>query len=96
MARRASASRPAPGRHLLFVPAIRRTAELVQEAAAASLEQSAGVEQARAMAVVDQVTRRDASAMEELSSRTARMLAAGALQQQPAFFQRHRAPRQRR
>ena len=38
---------------------IRRTAEL-QEVAAASLEQSAGVEQvARAMAVVDQVTQRN-------------------------------------
>ena len=72
-----------------LVPAIRRTAELVQEVAAASLEQSAGVEQvARAMAVVDQVTQRNASAAEELSSTAEEMSSqAAALQQLTAFFQ---------
>jgi methyl-accepting chemotaxis protein len=52
-----------------LVPAIRKTAELVQAVTAASQEQSAGVEQInRAMAQVDQVTQRNASSAEELSS----------------------------
>jgi methyl-accepting chemotaxis protein len=52
-----------------LVPSIKRTAELVQEVTAASLEQSAGVAQInKAMAQVDQVTQRNASAAEELSS----------------------------
>jgi methyl-accepting chemotaxis protein len=52
-----------------LVPAIRKTADLVQEVAAASQEQSAGVGQvSKAMAQVDQVTQRNASAAEELSS----------------------------
>ena len=52
-----------------LAPAIRKTAELVQEVATASREQSAGVAQVnRAMTHVDQVTQRNASAAEELSS----------------------------
>ncbi|WP_242393626.1 methyl-accepting chemotaxis protein [Anaeromyxobacter oryzisoli] len=52
-----------------LVPAIRRTAELVQEVAGASQQQSDGVAQVgKAMGVVDQVTQRNASAAEELSS----------------------------
>lgn len=52
-----------------LAPSIRRTAEVVQEVAAASAEQAAGVGQMnRAMAQVDQVTQQNASAAEELSS----------------------------
>src|SRR5262249_15525324 len=52
-----------------LVPSIRKTADLVQEVAAASAEQSAGVAQInKAMAQVDQVTQRNASAAEELAS----------------------------
>jgi methyl-accepting chemotaxis protein len=54
---------------LELVPTIRKTADLVQEVAAASSEQSAGVSQvSKAMGTVDQVTQRNASAAEELSS----------------------------
>jgi methyl-accepting chemotaxis protein len=61
-----------------LVPVIRRTAQLVQEVAAASREQSSGVlEINRAMGQVDQVTQRNASAAEELAS-TAEELAAQA------------------
>jgi methyl-accepting chemotaxis protein len=72
-----------------LVTAIHQTAELVQEVAAASQEQSSGVAQvSRAMGVVDQVTQRNASAAEELSS-TAEEVAsqASALQQLVSFFQ---------
>jgi methyl-accepting chemotaxis protein len=52
-----------------LVPAIRKTADLVQEVSAASQEQSTGISQvSKAMAQVDQVTQRNASAAEELSS----------------------------
>ena len=52
-----------------LVPAIRKTSDLVQEVAAASLEQSSGVNQInRALANVDQITQRNASSAEELSS----------------------------
>ncbi|WP_257313192.1 methyl-accepting chemotaxis protein [Geothrix fuzhouensis] len=84
-----------------LVPAIRKTAELVQEVAATSREQASGVKQMnKAMSQVDQVTQRNASAAEELSS-TAEELAsqAEALQQLVAFFKvagedvfAHRAP----
>ncbi len=84
-----------------LVPAIRKTAELVQEVAATSREQASGVKQMnKAMSQVDQVTQRNASAAEELSS-TAEELAsqAEALQQLVAFFKMagedafaHRAP----
>ena len=71
-----------------LVPAIRKTAELVQEVTAASAEQSSGVTQInRAMAQVDTVTQRNASSAEELSS-TAEELAAQSeqLQQLMTFF----------
>jgi len=52
-----------------LVPAIRRTADLVQEVAAASGEQASGISQInRALTSVDQVTQRAASAAEELAS----------------------------
>jgi methyl-accepting chemotaxis protein len=71
-----------------LVATIRKTAELVQEVSAASKEQSAGVEQvSRAMSSVDQVTQRNASAAEELSSTAEEVAAqANALQQLVAFF----------
>jgi len=72
-----------------LVPAIKKTAELVQEVAAASREQSSGVTQMnKAMGQVDQATQRNAAAAEELSS-TAEELAqqAANLQQLMAFFQ---------
>ncbi|PTL83503.1 chemotaxis protein [Vitiosangium sp. GDMCC 1.1324] len=72
-----------------LVPSIKKTAELVQEIAAASREQSTGVSQMnRAMEQVDQVTQRNASASEELAS-TAEELAAqaDALRQLVSFFQ---------
>jgi len=52
-----------------LVPSIKKTAELVQEVATASREQSAGVSQVNsAMGQVDQVTQANASAAEELSA----------------------------
>jgi methyl-accepting chemotaxis protein len=71
-----------------LVPGIRKTAELVQEVAAASREQSAGVAQINdAMTKVDQVTQRNASASEELASTAEEMAAqAEALQELVAFF----------
>jgi methyl-accepting chemotaxis protein len=71
-----------------LVPAIRKTADLVQEVTAASQEQAAGIGQvSRAMSVVDQVTQRNASAAEELSSTAEEMSAqAESLQQLMAFF----------
>jgi methyl-accepting chemotaxis protein len=72
-----------------LVPSIRRTADLVQEVAAASVEQSSGVAQVnKAMARVDEVTQRNASAAEELASTAEEMAAqAQALDQLVAFFQ---------
>jgi len=86
-----------------LVPSIRKTAELVQEVAASSMEQSSSVkEMNNAMILVDQVTQRNAAASEELSS-TAEELSAQseALMQQVSFFRlgneapeaRPRAPR---
>jgi methyl-accepting chemotaxis protein len=72
-----------------LVPSIQRTAELVQEVAAASREQSSGVDQInRAMAQVDAVSQRNAAAAEELSS-TATQLSVQAVQmkQTIGFFQ---------
>jgi methyl-accepting chemotaxis protein len=77
------------GKQLMeLVPAIRKTAELVQEVAAASQEQSAGVAQInKAMSQVDQITQQNASAAEELSSTAEEMAAqAEALQQLMQFF----------
>lgn len=57
-----------------LVPAIQKTAELVQEVATASREQAAGVAQVhRAMSQVDQVTQRNAAATEQLSSTAEQM-----------------------
>jgi methyl-accepting chemotaxis protein len=71
-----------------LVPAIRKTAELVQEVAAASREQAQGVTQInQAMSQVDQVTQRTASAAEELASTAEEMTAqAESLKQLVAFF----------
>ncbi|MFZ5723460.1 MAG: methyl-accepting chemotaxis protein [Pseudomonadota bacterium] len=71
-----------------LVPAIRRTAELVQEVTAASGEQAAGVNQVnKAMALMDQVTQRNASASEELASTAEEMSSqAEALAQLVSFF----------
>ncbi|HVI06690.1 MAG TPA: methyl-accepting chemotaxis protein [Candidatus Binatia bacterium] len=71
-----------------LVPAIRQTAELVQEVAAASTEQSSGVTQInRAMSQVDEVTQRNASSAEELSSTAEELAAQSAqLQQLMTFF----------
>jgi methyl-accepting chemotaxis protein len=72
-----------------LVPSIRRTADLVQEVAAASREQSTGVAQInRAMSRVDQVTQRNAAAAEELASTSEELSAqAEAMQELMSFFQ---------
>jgi methyl-accepting chemotaxis protein len=71
-----------------LVPSIRKTADLVQEVAAASAEQSAGVVQINtAMAQIDQVTQRTASAAEELAATAEEMAAqAKALQELVSRF----------
>ena len=81
-----------------LVPAIRKTADLVQEVAAASQEQSAGVGQvSKAMATVDAVTQRNASAAEELSSTAEEMASqAEALLQTVGFFRVREAVQQAR
>ncbi len=71
-----------------LVPDIKKTAELVQEIAAASTEQSSGAEQVnQALQQLDQVVQQNASASEEMSS-TAEELSAQAqsLQSAVAFF----------
>ena len=72
-----------------LVPAIRKTAELVQDVATASKEQAAGVAQVnRAMIQVDKVTQRNASSAEELSSMAEEMASrAESLQQLMGLFQ---------
>ncbi len=72
-----------------LVPVIRKTADLVQEVAAASAEQSTGVGQmSKAMGTVDEVAQRNASAAEELSSTAEEMASQSeALQQLVSFFQ---------
>ncbi len=71
-----------------LVPKIRRTAELVQEVAAASHEQALGVAQInRAMTQVDGVTQQNASAAEELAATAEEMAAqAESLQHVVGFF----------
>lgn len=71
-----------------LVPAIRRTAELVQQVTTVSKEQAIGVSQmSRAMVQVDQVTQRNASAAEELSSTAEEMATqAESLLQMMTFF----------
>ena len=71
-----------------LVPAIRRTANLIQEVSAASAEQASGVAQInRALTGVDEVTQRNASAAEALAA-TARDMAtqAAGLKQAVEFF----------
>ena len=71
-----------------LVPAIKKTADLVQEVASASREQASGVEQInRAMGQVDQVTQRNASAAEELSGTSEELASqAESLQELLSFF----------
>ena len=71
-----------------LVPAIRKTADLVQEVAAASNEQASGVTQInKAMTQVDQVTQRNAASAEQLASTAEEMASqAEALQQLMSFF----------
>jgi methyl-accepting chemotaxis protein len=65
-----------------IVPDIQRTAELIQEIAASSVEQNAGAEQVnRAIQQLDQVVQQNASASEEMAS-TAEELSSQALQLQ--------------
>ncbi|HSP33173.1 MAG TPA: methyl-accepting chemotaxis protein [Thermoanaerobaculia bacterium] len=59
-----------------LIPSIRKTADLVQEVAAASQEQSSGVAQiSQAMTTVDHVTQKNASAAEQLASTAEEMSA---------------------
>jgi methyl-accepting chemotaxis protein len=71
-----------------LVPAIRKTADLVQEVAAATAEQASGVSQMnRTMTQMDDVTQRNAAASEELASTAEEMTAqAEALQELMTFF----------
>jgi methyl-accepting chemotaxis protein len=71
-----------------LVPSIRKTADIVQQVATASREQTSGVAQInKAMGAVEQVTQRNASAAEELASTAEEMAAqAQALQDMMAFF----------
>jgi len=77
-----------------LVPAIRKTADLVQEVASASREQASGVNQMnKAMGQVDQVTQRNASAAEEMSSAAEELSSQSeALLQLMAFFRTDGAP----
>jgi len=70
-----------------LVPSIRKTADLVQDVAAASSEQASGVSQmSKAMSHVEQVTQRNASAAEQLASTAEELSAqAEALQQLVGF-----------
>jgi methyl-accepting chemotaxis protein len=78
-----------------LVPEIRRTAELVQEIAAASAEQSTGVSHAnKGIQELDRVIQQNASASEELAA-TAEELSSQAqqLQASVSFFRLDNAPR---
>ena len=72
-----------------MVPDIRRTAELVQEIAAASREQDAGAEQInKAIQQLDQVIQSNASASEEMASTSEELSSqAEQMQQTMSFFQ---------
>ena len=72
-----------------IVPDVQHTAELIQEIAAATLEQNTGAEQVnRAIQQLDQVVQQNASASEEMAS-TAEELSSQAMQLQEtvAYFQ---------
>lgn len=77
-----------------LVPSIKKTAELVQEVATASREQTGGVSQVnKAMNQMDQVTQRNASAAEELSGTADQMATqAASLQQLLNAFRIENAP----
>ncbi|MFV0420670.1 HAMP domain-containing methyl-accepting chemotaxis protein [Oleidesulfovibrio sp.] len=72
-----------------LVPAIEKTSDLVQEIAAASIEQRAGAEQVNsALHQLDQVVQQNAAASEEVASTSEELAAqASQLQQAVAFFQ---------
>ncbi len=72
-----------------IVPAIVKTADLVQEISSASIEQSSGVSQINsAVAQMDQTTQQNASASEELAATAEEMSSqAQQLQQTMEFFQ---------
>ena len=71
-----------------IVPAIDNTAQLVQEIAAASIEQNRGINQINTvMMQLDQVTQQNASGSEQLASSSEEMAAqASALQDMMAYF----------
>jgi methyl-accepting chemotaxis protein len=75
-------------RLMQMVPSIKKTADLVQEVAAASREQAVAVAQVnKAMIQVDQVTQQNASGAEELASTAEEMASqAEVLQQLVAYF----------
>ena len=74
---------------LKMVPDIQRTAELVQEIAAASNEQNSGADQInKALQQLDQVTQQNATASEELASTSEELSGqAGQLQTTISFFE---------
>ncbi|HEX2810973.1 MAG TPA: methyl-accepting chemotaxis protein, partial [Kineosporiaceae bacterium] len=71
-----------------IVPSIGRTSDLVQEIAAASAEQTSGVNQINtAMTRMSQITQQNASSSEELAATAEQMMSqAGHLQQLMRFF----------
>jgi methyl-accepting chemotaxis protein len=81
-----------------MVPSIGRTADLVQEIAAASREQRAGLEQInQAMSQLSQTTQSNASASEELSATSEEMSAqAVQLQEMMGFFKTDASDRPRK
>ncbi|WP_432738450.1 methyl-accepting chemotaxis protein [Maridesulfovibrio sp. FT414] len=78
-----------------LVPSIRRTAELVQEIAAASSEQNSGVSQInKAIQQLDSVIQQNASAAEEMASTSEELSRQGQLLQQAmSFFRLERGRR---
>lgn len=79
-----------------LVPSIRRTAELVQEIAAASNEQNTGVTQInQAIQQLDSVIQQNASASEEMASTSEELSRQGQLLQQAMAFFRLERVRQR-
>jgi methyl-accepting chemotaxis protein len=80
-----------------LVPSIRKTAELVQEIAAASGEQNAGADQInKALQQLDQVTQENASAAEEMASTSEELSGqAEQMQESVAFFKLEGEARER-
>ena len=81
-----------------MVPDIQKTAELVQEIAASSMEQNSGAEQInKAITQLDQVVQQNASASEEMASTSEELSSqAEQLQSTIEFFQVGNTSRQRR